>query len=135
MSEPLGVGLIGAGTVGGEVARQLVAQRAEFHRRTGVDLELRRVAVRNGEKARPGIDPALVTTDVGSVLDDPAIAIVVEVAGGEEPAREFLERAVRNRKHVVTANKVVMSRHGHGLLELASEMNVEIAFEAAVGGG
>ncbi len=135
MSEPLGVGLIGAGTVGGEVARQLVAQRTEFHRRTGVDLELRRVAVRNGEKARPGIDPALVTTDVGSVLDDPAIAIVVEVAGGEEPARGFLERAVRNRKHVVTANKVVMSRHGHGLLELASEMNVEIAFEAAVGGG
>lgn len=135
MSAPLGVGLIGAGTVGGEVARQLLAQRTEFHRRTGVDLELRRVAVRDGEKPRAGIDRALITTDVGGVLDDPEIAVVVEVAGGEEPARTFLEQALRNCKHVVTANKVVMARHGHELLELASEQNVEIAFEAAVGGG
>ncbi|MBO0708995.1 MAG: homoserine dehydrogenase, partial [Candidatus Dormibacteraeota bacterium] len=135
MSPSLGVGLIGAGTVGGEVARQLLRQRTEFRRRTGVDLELRRVAVRDGEKPRQGIDRALITTQVDGLLDDPEIAIVVEVAGGEEPARSFLERAVRNQKHVVTANKVVMARHGHALLELASEMNVEIAFEAAVGGG
>ncbi|MGH7919280.1 MAG: homoserine dehydrogenase [Candidatus Dormibacteraceae bacterium] len=132
---PFGVGLIGAGTVGGEVARQLLAQRDEFRRRTGADLALRRVAVRDGEKPRPGIDRSLLTTNASRVLDDPSIAIVVEVAGGEEPARSFLERAVRNGKHVVTANKVVMARHGPDLLELAGELGVEVAFEAAVGGG
>ncbi|MFZ0218171.1 MAG: homoserine dehydrogenase [Candidatus Dormiibacterota bacterium] len=132
---PLGVGLIGAGTVGGEVARQLIAKRTEFCRRTGVDLVVRRIAVRDPARPRIGIDKALLTTDVDALLEDPAIGVVVELAGGEEPPRTFIERAVRAKKHVVTANKVVMARHGPQLLQLAGEQGVEIAFEAAVGAG
>src|SRR5205085_11387574 len=74
-------------------------------------------------------------TDPAAVVDDPDIDVVVELAGGEEPARTFLERAIRNHKHVVTANKVVMAAHGPELLELAGQMNVDVHFEAAVGGG
>jgi homoserine dehydrogenase len=81
------------------------------------------------------VPPGLLTTDPAALLDDPAIDVVVEVAGGEEPARGYLERAIRQGKHVVTANKLVMAKHGPELLELAGEMNVDVYFEAAVGGG
>src|SRR5205807_7654483 len=63
------------------------------------------------------------------------VDVVVEVAGGVEPARSYLERALSQRKHVVTANKAVMAKHGLALLELAGRMNVDVYFEAAVGGG
>lgn len=131
----LNVGLIGAGTVGAEVAGRLLTWGDTLRRRAGCQLVLRRVAVRDGSRPRPGIPRELLTTDVSRVLDDPEIDVVVELAGGEEPARTYLERAIRSRKHVVTANKVVMARHGPELLVLAGEMDVEVAFEAAVGGG
>src|SRR5207237_2807906 len=72
-------------------------------------------------------------TDV--VLNDPESQVLVELMGGEEPARTYIERGLRAGKHVVTANKVVMAKHGPELLELAGEMDVDIYFEAAVGGG
>src|SRR5437764_2530423 len=131
----LGVGLIGAGTVGAEVADRLLTWAPALRRRAGAGLELRRVAVRDLGKTRPRVPPELLTADPHQVIDDPAIDIVVEVAGGEEPARSWIERAIRARKHVVTANKVVMAKHGPELLELAGEMNVDVSFEAAVGGG
>jgi len=131
----LGVGLIGAGTVGAEVADRLLTWAPTIRRRAGAGLVLRRVAVRDLERARPRVPAALLTGDPHQVIDDPAIDIVVEVAGGEEPARSWIERAIRARKHVVTANKVVMAAHGPELLELAGEMDVDVYFEAAVGGG
>jgi len=131
----LGVGLIGAGTVGAEVADRLLTWAPTIRRRAGAGLELRRVAVRDLARARPRVPAALLTSDPHQVIDDPAIDIVVEVAGGEEPARSWIERAIRARKHVVTANKVVMAAHGPELLELAGEMDVDVYFEAAVGGG
>lgn len=131
----LEVGLIGAGTVGGEVARRLHSRAEELERRVGCPIHLRRVAIRDAARVRPGIPAELLTTDVDAVLSDPEVSIVVELAGGEEPARTYLERALAAGKHVVTANKVVMARHGAELLELARRMDVEIAFEAAVGGG
>jgi homoserine dehydrogenase len=131
----LGVGLIGAGTVGAEVADRLLNWAPTISRRAGAGLVLRRVAVRDAGKARPRVPSELLTTDAHQVIDDPAIDIVVEVAGGEEPARSWIERAIRARKHVVTANKVVMAAHGPELLELAGEMDVDVCFEAAVGGG
>src|SRR5262249_58455194 len=67
--------------------------------------------------------------------DSCEIDVVLEVAGGEEPARSYLEGGIRSGKHVVTANKLVMARHGPELLELAGDMNVDVYFEAAVGGG
>jgi len=131
----LGVGLIGAGTVGAEVADRLLTWAPALRRRAGAGLELRRVAVRDVGKTRPRVPPELLTADPHQVIDDPGIDIVVELAGGEEPARSWLERAIRARKHVVTANKVVMAAHGPELLELAGEMDVDVYFEAAVGGG
>ena len=135
MATSLGVGLIGAGTVGGEVADRLLNWAPGLRRRAGLELELRRVAVRDPARPRRGVPIEMLTGDVSAVLDDPEIGVVVELAGGEEPARTWLERALRNRKHVVTANKVVMARHGPELLELAAEMDVDLYFEAAVGGG
>ena len=135
MTRPLQVGLIGAGTVGAEVADRLLTWGPGIRRRAGVELVLRRVAVRDGSRSRPRVPAELLTADTGAVIDDPEIDVVVELAGGEEPARTWIERALRNRKHVVTANKVVMSRHGPELLELAGEMDVDVYFEAAVGGG
>ncbi|MDQ6743711.1 MAG: homoserine dehydrogenase [Candidatus Dormibacteraeota bacterium] len=133
----LRIGLIGLGTVGSQVADRLLNWREQLRRRSsGVDLVLERVLVRDLEKKRAVQVPAgLLTADPSAVLDDPRIDVVVELAGGEEPARSFIERALRNRKHVVTANKMVLASHGPELLELAGEMNVDVYFEAAVGGG
>src|SRR5207245_5995979 len=78
---------------------------------------------------------APLTTDAAEILDDPEIDVVVEVIGGEDPARDFLERAIKAGKHVITANKEVMAKHGPALLELALEHEVDVYFEAAVGGG
>jgi homoserine dehydrogenase len=132
----LHIGLIGLGTVGSEVADRLLARREALRRRAGVDLVLDRVLVRDASRARAlRLPDGLLTTDPAALLDDEGIDVVVEVAGGEEPARTYLERAIRQGKHVVTANKLVMAKHGPELLDLAAEMNVDVYFEAAVGGG
>jgi homoserine dehydrogenase len=132
----INVGLIGLGTVGCQVAARLLDWGDELDNRAGIPVRLCRVLVRDTSKQRAmRIPPGLLTSDPSDVLDDPAIHAVVEVAGGEEPVRGYLERAIRAGKHVVTANKVVMARHGPALLELAGERNVDLYFEAAVGGG
>jgi len=130
----LNVGLLGLGTVGVQVAERLLAKRDLISARTGVDLNLRRVLVRDLERPR-GIPTELLTGRADDILDDHEIQVVVEVMGGEEPARSYLERAIRSGKHVVTANKVVMAIHGPDLLELAGSKDVDVYFEAAVGGG
>ena len=132
----LNVGLIGLGTVGAQVAERMVTWRPQLSRRAGVELCLQRVLVRDLKKPRAvEIDSELLTADPADVLDNPAIDVVLEVAGGDEPMRSYLERAIRAGKHVITANKVVMAKHGPELLDLAAEKNVDVYFEAAVGGG
>jgi homoserine dehydrogenase len=132
----LNVGLIGLGTVGGQVAERLLTWQAQLARRAGIELCLRRVLVRDVKKPRAMVVASeLLTADPQELLDDPSIQILVEVAGGDEPMRSYLERAIRSGKHVVTANKVVMAKHGPELLDLAAERNVDVYFEAAVGGG
>ena len=130
----LNVGLLGLGTVGTQVAERLLTRQADLARRTGVDLRLRKVLVRDAARAR-GIPRDLITTDASEVLDDPQIQVVIEVMGGLDPAHEYMRRALESGKHVVTANKLVMARHGPELLELASRKGVDVYFEAAVGGG
>ena len=133
---PLNVGLIGLGTVGSQVAERMLTWRSQLARRAGVELCLQRVLVRDLTKRRSvELESDLLTTDPARVLEDPSIHVVVEVAGGDEPMRGYLERAIRAGKHVVTANKVVMAKHGLELLDLAAEKNVDVYFEAAVGGG
>jgi homoserine dehydrogenase len=136
VASSLNVGLIGLGTVGGQVAERLLTWQAQLARRAGIELCLRRVLVRDVKKPRAlTVAPELLTADPQELLDDPAIQILVEVAGGDEPMHSYLERAIRAGKHVVTANKVVMAKHGPELLDLAAERNVDVYFEAAVGGG
>jgi len=132
----LNVGLIGLGTVGSRVAERMLTWQTQLARRAGVELCLRRVLVRDVGKPRVvEIGRELLTADAAQLLDDPSIQVVVEVAGGDEPMRSYLERAIASGKHVVTANKVVMANHGPELLSLAAEKNVDVYFEAAVGGG
>ena len=128
--------MLGLGTVGGQVAARLAERRERIRSNTGVELDVRHVLVRDLAKPRSvTVDEGVLTTDPDAVLDDPEVGVVVELMGGEEPARSYLERALRAGKHVVTANKVVMAKHGPALLELAAERNVDLYFEAAVGGG
>lgn len=132
----LNVGLIGLGTVGSRVAERMLTWQPQLARRAGVELCLRRVLVRDLDKPR-SVEVArdLLTDQPDVLLDDSSIEVLVEVAGGDQPMHSYLERAIRAGKHVVTANKVVMANHGPELLSLAAEKNVDIYFEAAVGGG
>src|SRR5438270_2765408 len=135
-ARPLKVGLIGLGTVGSQVADRMLQWREQLSRRAGVELCLEKVLVRDVAKRRTvDVDARLLTAEASDLLDDPAIEVVLEVAGGDEPMRTYIERAIRGGKHVITANKVVMARHGPELLDLAAEKNVDVYFEAAVGGG
>ena len=135
-ARPLNVGLIGLGTVGSQVADRMLSWGPQLSRRAGVELCLRRVLVRDVTKRRAVAVPQdLLTADPARVLEDPAIEVVIEVAGGDEPMHAYLERAIQAGKHVITANKVVMAKHGPELLDQAAERNVDVYFEAAVGGG
>src|SRR6059058_1882511 len=133
---PLNVGLIGLGTVGSQVADRMLSWGPQLSRRAGVELCLQKVLVREVAKRRSiDISPDLLTADPDEILDDPKVEVVMEVAGGDEPMRSYIERAIQAGKHVITANKVVMAKHGPELLDQAAEKNVDVYFEAAVGGG
>src|SRR5256885_7648270 len=135
-ARPLNVGLIGLGTVGSQVAERMLSWGPQLSRRAGVELCLKKVLVGDVAKRRTiEISPDLLTTDPSAILDDADIEVVMEVAGGDEPMRSYIERAIQSGKHVITANKVVMAKHGPELLDLAAEKNVDVYFEAAVGGG
>jgi homoserine dehydrogenase len=135
-ARPLNVGLVGLGTVGSQVADRMLTWGPQLSRRAGVELCLKRVLVRDLHKRRAiQIAPDLLTSDPAEVLDDPSVEVLIEVAGGDEPMRSYIEQAIQNGKHVITANKVVMAKHGPELLDQAAEKNVDVYFEAAVGGG
>jgi homoserine dehydrogenase len=130
----IGVGLLGLGVVGTAVAHTLAEKAPTIARRVGCPLELRQALVRDAGRERSLADLRL-TTDPEAVLADPDIKIIVEVLGGEEPARAYLERAIALGKHVVTANKEVMAKHGPELVSAAAAAGVDVAYEASVGGG
>jgi homoserine dehydrogenase len=128
---PVRIGLLGCGTVGRAVVRTLIDGAGTIERASGHRLEVGPVLVRDPGRERPGIDPALITTDPAAVLDDPSVGIVVEVMGGVEPTLGYLRRALARGASVVTANKQLMSRHGPELLRAAEEAGAEIRFEAS----
>ena len=136
MTREIGVGIVGLGVVGGGVARALLERREYFARQVGASLVVRRAAVRDLSKPRTvELGAGVLTNDVNAVLEDPAIDIVVEVIGGEEPAGSFIRRALSAGKHVVTANKELMAKSGPELLADAHARGLDIMFEASVGGG
>jgi homoserine dehydrogenase len=132
----IGVGLIGVGTVGSGVAAALLRRQEYFAQQVGKPLVVRRAAVRDINKPRSVVlPPGVLTDNVDELLDDPTIDVVVEVIGGEEPAGTFIRKAIRNGKHVVTANKELIAKQGPELLAEAHGRGLDIMFEASVGGG
>ena len=130
----VGVGIIGGGTVGGALARKLLDDREVIAAKSGVDLELIGVAVRDPSKARP-FPPEYVTTALESLVSDSRVNLVVELMGGIEPARSLVLSALSVGKPVVTANKALLAEHGPEIFGTAAESGVSVLFEAAVGGG
>jgi len=130
----LRVGLLGAGHVGAEVFRLMIANQDDLAARSGVGLVITKVAVRELKSDRPGIDRSLLTDDPESVVNDPEIDLIIEVIGGVEPARTLILKAMENGKAVVTANKALLAKHGAELFHASDLADVDFYYEAAVAG-
>ena len=136
MRNMIGVGLIGMGVVGSGVAKTIIEKSDTLSSHVGLPLTLTGVAVRDILKQRPfNVSAGILGNDPEQIVNDDSVNIVVELIGGENPALELILTAVRNGKHVVTANKEVISKHGAEIFSLARENNVRVLFEASVGGG
>jgi len=132
------VGLIGFGTVGRGLAQVLYEQQARLEKRVGVSIQLSKVADIMVESLPDHIaqgGKVLLTKNANDIFIDPEISIVVELIGGIEPAKTFILNAIEHGKHVVTANKALLSQHGKEIFEAAARKGVEVGFEASVGGG
>lgn len=129
------VGLVGTGTVGGGCLDILANHREDFLRHYGIDLEMVRVCSRSIEQARSHGVEDIFTTDYHDIINDPEIDLVIELIGGTGIAKDVIVEALQAGKHVVTANKAVMATAGEEILTLARQRDLEVAFEASVGGG
>jgi len=134
--KPVKVGLLGLGTVGGGVVNLLNRNRDEIGRRAGREIEIVHAATRHPDRARACSTEGLrLSTDPMAVVDDPETEIIVELIGGETLARELIERAIDQGKHVVTANKALIAQDGNEIFARARDGGVTLGFEAAVAGG
>jgi len=134
--EPVKVGLLGMGTVGGGTVNVLRRNAEEIARRAGRGIEVTHAAGRDLNKPRIcNTEGITLTTNPQEVVDNPDIQIVVELIGGDTLARELVMRAIANGKHVVTANKALIAKHGNEIFAAAQNKGVMVAFEAAVAGG
>jgi homoserine dehydrogenase len=128
------IGILGCGVVGSQVATQLLRHQGELSTRSGAELVLTKIAVRDASRVREEIDPSLFTSDANSVVTNPEIDLVVELMGGIEPARELILLAIENGKSVITANKALLATHGADLYSAADARGVDLYYEAAVAG-
>ena len=135
--EPVKVGLLGLGTVGGGTVTVLSRNAAEIARRAGRGIVISHAAARDYDPERIQDLEAIgrIGSDAFAVVEDPEVQIVVELIGGYSPALELVLRAIENGKHVVTANKALIARHGNEIFAAARERGVMVGFEAAVAGG
>jgi len=136
--KPLQVGLLGIGTVGLGTWNVLQRNAEEISRRAGRPIRITWIAERALDRARElthGASGVSLTDDAHKVLANPEIDIVVELIGGLEPARAFILEAIANGKHVITANKALLARHGNEIFAAAHKKGVMVAFEGAVAGG
>ena len=132
----LTIGLLGCGTVGGALVDLLDARCAIITARTGVELRIGAIAVRDTAKHQDRLaDPSLLTTDSAAVVADPEVDIVIELIGGTDPALMLVRAALENGKPVITGNKELLAAHGPELYAVAAEHGVDLLFEAAVAGG
>ncbi|SJZ54019.1 homoserine dehydrogenase [Selenihalanaerobacter shriftii] len=130
------LGILGLGTVGSGVAKILLETSKNINQKMKKKLELAKILDKDLTREREIEVPAEIMTDKPEeVLENPEIDIVIELIGGVNPAKDFMIRALKAKKHVVTANKEVMAKYGSDLLDLAEENGVDLYFEASVGGG
>ncbi len=131
------IGLLGCGTVGRGFVELVSRERDRIRARDGIDLQIRKILVRDPEKRRPNINPSLLTTSAIDVLDadmQGGCDVVVELVGGVHCAGAYVRRAIENRRNVVTANKALLADCGHELFAAAAKQGVRIGFEASVCG-
>lgn len=134
--KPIKIGLLGIGTVGGGTVRVLQRNAGEITRRAGRAIQIVSAASLDLNRARIcDTEGIRLTTDAFEIVNDPAIDIIVELIGGLSPARELVLAALDNGKHVVTANKALIAKHGNEIFAKAREKGLMVAFEAAVAGG
>ena len=134
--DPVKVGLLGLGTVGGGTLNVLTRNAEEIARRAGRDIQITHAAAKAYDPdGLSGLDKVEVGDDAFAVVKNPQIDIIVELIGGYSPARELVLEAIENGKHVVTANKALIAMHGNEIFEAAEKKGVMVAFEAAVAGG
>ncbi|MCL1939657.1 MAG: homoserine dehydrogenase [Desulfovibrionaceae bacterium] len=136
-SSPLVLGIAGFGTVGSGLVRILAENRAEILARTGRDIVIRKVLVRDASRQRACALPegAALTTSLDDLVNDPAINVVVELIGGVDKPRELILKALSAGKNVVTANKALLAESGNELFALAAEKGLHLGYEASVCGG
>ena len=128
--------LLGLGTVGTGVYKVFKMQEDEMAQKIGAVVKIKKVMVRNVQKAADKLgDASLVTNDWQEIINDPEIQVIIEVMGGIHPAKEYILEALNAGKNVVTANKDLVAEEGHRLLEAAAEHQADFLFEAAVAGG
>lgn len=133
---PVKVGLLGCGNVGAALVQLIDEQGDAIAARSGVRLEVVRIAVRSTTKERPvELEPGILTTDAESIVSDPGVDVIVELIGGIEPARTLIRTALAAGKPVVTGNKELLANVGAELQEAAASAGVDLLFEAAVAGG
>ncbi|HEY2381255.1 MAG TPA: homoserine dehydrogenase [Terriglobia bacterium] len=136
MKDHINIGIIGLGTVGTGTLRILRDNAELIRRRVGAPIEVTKIAVRNIHADRGiTVDPALLTTNASAVVENPDIDVVVELIGGEEPAKTLILAAIARGKHVVTANKALLATHGPAIHMAARTAGVSVGFEASVAGG
>ncbi len=129
------IGMLGCGTVGTGVANILIRQKALIESRLGASLILKHVADIDIARDRGlSFDEGVLITNAQKVVDDPKIDIVVEMIGGEGVAKDLIIRAIKNGKHIVTANKALLAVHGYELFKATETNHIDLAFEASVGG-
>ena len=134
--KPVKVGLLGLGTVGGGTAKVLKRNAYEIARRAGRGIVVTCAAARDVSKDRgEGFEHIHLSADPFEIVNDPDVDIVVELIGGYDLALKLVLAAIKNKKHVVTANKALIALHGNEIFLEASKQGVIVAFEAAVAGG
>ena len=136
--QSIGIGLLGLGTIAGQVAKVLLEKTDLLAEEVGCPVILRKIKVLPAHLEKDlarRLPPELLTTDEDEFFADPSIDIVVEAIGGENPALEYLQRAMSSGKHVVTSNKEVIAKHGAALKTLARQYGVGLRYEGSVGGG
>ena len=130
--QPVGVAILGLGTVGQQVLRLLQERAEDFERRIGGPVEIKGVAVRDKSKPRPGVDPELLTDDAFTLVERDDVDLVVEVIGGIDYPRRVVLKALGAGKSVVTANKALVAACGAELSEATEAAGADLFFEAAV---